>query len=141
MVAVCVCYTTIFAGVGGQFIAYQIGYSQLYSLEWSHLFVGFDLSTMMQILFLGAGLAFIVYPEAVTKLPISQLWSILFFAMLITLGMGTQVIVPDYICLYIFRLEKLFDSILVFYPTALKVYKNWNVANVSIMSGWSIGQL
>ena len=40
--------------------------------------------------FAGVSLAFIVYPAAVAAMPVSQLWSIIFFFMLITLGMDSQ---------------------------------------------------
>ena len=32
-----------------------------------------------------------VYPEAIAKMPVAPLWSILFFAMILTLGVGTQI--------------------------------------------------
>ncbi|XP_063042088.1 sodium-dependent neutral amino acid transporter B(0)AT1-like [Engraulis encrasicolus] len=38
----------------------------------------------------GTGLAFIVFTEAITKMPVSPMWSILFFIMLFCLGLSTM---------------------------------------------------
>ncbi|KAK3766032.1 hypothetical protein RRG08_002273 [Elysia crispata] len=70
----------------------------------------------------GPGLAFIVYPMAVTKLPVETLWSILFFVMLITLGVDSEFVLT----------ETVVTSIMDMFPSTRK-YKTFTVILVCLV--------
>lgn len=50
---------------------------------------------MWSFRFSGQGLAFVAYPEALSRLVVPQLWSFLFFFMLFLLGLDSEVSFKD----------------------------------------------
>ncbi|CAM2709398.1 unnamed protein product [Rotaria socialis] len=82
IVVSCDCFTGVFAGFA---VFATIGYLSTELKESVSKYA--DAS--------GPGLAFITYPEAIAHMPASSLFSILFFLMLLALGLGSQFALTD----------------------------------------------
>ncbi|XP_032886809.1 sodium- and chloride-dependent neutral and basic amino acid transporter B(0+)-like [Amblyraja radiata] len=71
----------------------------------------------------GFGLAFIAYPEALTHLPWAPLWSVLFFFMLLTLGLDSQFA----------GLETILTSLLDQFPKMLKLKRIYMTSGICLL--------
>ncbi|CAF1274399.1 unnamed protein product [Rotaria sordida] len=83
IVTVCDCFTSVFAG-----------FAVFSTLGFMAFKTGLPVDKVAQS---GPGLAFIVYPQALAMMPGSVFWAIIFFIMLLTLGLDSQFALCDVI--------------------------------------------
>ncbi|XP_074656875.1 sodium- and chloride-dependent glycine transporter 2-like [Tubulanus polymorphus] len=78
----------------------------------------------------GPGLAFVAYPEALSKIPGAAIWSVLFFFMLLTMGLDSQFI----------YVETVVSGIVDRFPETLR-RKRLLVLTAVIICGFTVGLL
>ncbi|XP_064620267.1 sodium- and chloride-dependent glycine transporter 2-like [Lineus longissimus] len=110
IVAVINCSTSVFAGfaifsvIG--FMAREVG------------------KEVKDVILSGSGLAFIAYPEGISRMPAAPVWGVLFFTMLLTLGLDSQFAM----------METAITGIIDSYPRQLRSKQTWVTLVVCIIT-------
>ncbi|CAL4113642.1 unnamed protein product, partial [Meganyctiphanes norvegica] len=96
----------------------------------------------------GSGLAFIVYPAAVTRMPFPPLWALLFFLMLITLGLDSQFTMVETVVTAILdqwkhlrahKMKVVFGTCGVLFILGLTMCLQGGILMFELFNGWSAG--
>ncbi|XP_072040069.1 sodium- and chloride-dependent glycine transporter 1-like [Amphiura filiformis] len=100
----------------------------------------------------GPGLAFVAYPEALARMPVSALWSLLFFFMLFTLGLDSQFVMletlitavvdelKEYIPnIYVFKTRITIGACVLGFLLGLPMTTNGGIYLLTLMDNYSAG--
>ena len=124
------------------------------------VFAGFDIFSVLgflatelgvevsDVVSSGSGLAFIVYPAAIARMPFPPVWAILFFLMLITLGLDTQFTMVETLTTAIFdqwvhlrknKTKIVFGICGVLFVLGLTMCLQGGILMFELFNGWSAG--